>query len=162
MRLAGRRRRGEAAQSLVELALVLPLLLILVLGFAGAIFVMVANIELKTATGTATESAFSVPVGDTQHALHNIDDSLTRSVHSSFIVPGSLSIDCPRAKPGESGNEYIYGNFHAGTKVSCHAHTTLSFRDSVVGLVWRWDVHLHQDAEEQAPAYRQCAAGTTC
>jgi hypothetical protein len=158
MRPLRRRRRGEAAQSLVELALMLPTLLVLVLGFAGAILVMDANTELKAATGLATESAFSVPVGQTEGALHNISDSLQRSVHSSFVVPGTLKVNCPR----EEGNEYIYGHYHAGTKVSCHADATLSFSHSIVGLVWRWDVGLHQDAQEQAPPFRQCAPGTTC
>ncbi len=152
------RRRGERAQSLVELALVLAFLLVIALGFAGAILVMDANTEIKAAAGLATESAFSVPVGEKDQALHNIDDSFTRSVHSSFVVPGSLTITCPAS----DGNDYIYGHYRAHTTVSCHANATLSFDRSVIGLVWRWDVHLHQDVEEEAPPFRQCAPGTTC
>ena len=153
-----RRRRGEQAQSLVELALVLPLLLVVVLGFAGAIFVMIANVELKTGAGLATDSTFSVPAGDKDGAMRNINDSLTRSVHSPFLVARSLSIDCPQSE----GNQYIYGNYQPNTTVSCHAEAMLSFAHSVIGLVWRWDVHLHQDAEERAPDFRQCNPGVTC
>jgi hypothetical protein len=152
------RRHGERAQSLVELALSLAFLLAIVLGFAGAILVMDVNTELKAATGLATESAFSVPAGETDQALRNIRDSLQRSVHSSFIVPGSLKIVCPPS----DGNQYIYGPYRVHTTVSCHADATLSFRHSVIGLVWVWTVHLHQDAQEEAPPFRQCAPGVTC
>lgn len=152
-------RHGEAAQSLVELALVTPLLLALVLAFAGAIQLLDATTEIKSATGLATLSAFSVPVGSTGEALQNVDDSFLRSVHSSYVVPGSLAITCPQSE----GNEYIYAtNYAPGTKVSCHGEATVSFAHSIIGVVWRWDVHIHQDAQLAAPPFRQCAQGVTC
>jgi hypothetical protein len=153
------RRRGEAAQSLVETALVVPFLIVLVLGFAGAILLLDATSELRAATGLATSSAFSVPVGATQQAIHNINDSFQRSVHGAFIVPGSLQITCP----SNEGNQYLYDPAYApGTVVSCHGTATVSFSNSLIGLVWRWDVHLQQDAQIAVPPFRQCAPGVTC
>src|ERR1700732_2357386 len=56
-------RRGEGAQSVVETALVLPFLIVLALGVAGAIFVLDATTELRSATGLATAAGFSDSYG---------------------------------------------------------------------------------------------------
>ena len=152
-------RRSERAQAIVETALVLPVLLVLVLGFAGAILVLDAEEEIHSATGLATTSAFSAPAGDSSDALRNVQDTFQRSVHSAVVDASSLRIDCPASQ----GNEYLYSStFEPNTVVSCHGTGTISFRSSVLGLVWRWDIHVGQDAQQPVPNYRQCAAGVQC
>jgi hypothetical protein len=154
-----RSRAGEGAQSVVETALVLPFLLVLVLGFAGAILALDAITELRAATGLATSSAFSAPYGATGQALHNISDTFQRSVHGAFFVPGSLRITCPPS----DGNQYLYSStYQPNTVVSCHGSATLSFSNSLIGLVWQWNVTLQQDAQLAVPPFRQCATGVTC
>jgi len=159
--MSGRRcsRRGQGAQSVVETALVLPFLIVLALGFAGAIFVLDATTELRSATGLATSAAFSAPYGATTQALFNIDDTFQRSVSGPFFKPGSLGITCP---PGQ-GNQYLYSStYQPDSLVSCHGSATVSFSNNLIGLVWRWNVTLQQDAQVVAPPFRQCATGVTC
>jgi hypothetical protein len=152
-------RRGEGAQSVVETALVLPFLIVVALGFAGAIFVLDATTELRSATGLATSAAFSVPYGATSQALFNIDDTFARSVSGPFFEPGSMRITCP---PSE-GNQYLYSaTYQPDTVVSCHGTATVSFSNNLIGLVWRWNVTLQQNAQLVAPPFRQCAASVTC
>ena len=152
-------RRGEGAQSVVETALVLPFLIVLALGFAGAILVMDATTELRAATGLATSSAFSAPYGAADQALHNIADTFEHSVHGPFFVPGSLRISCPPSR----GNEYLYSStYQPNTVVSCQSNATVSFSSSLIGLVWRWNLALRQDAQLAVPPFRQCAAGVKC
>jgi hypothetical protein len=152
-------RTGERGQSIVETALVMPLLLLLVLAFAGAAFVLDATVELRSATSLATAASFSAPAGATRQALANVTDTFTRSFHDPFVRLGSLSMSCP---PSE-GNQYLYAGTHQpGTVVSCHGRATLSFDRSLIGLVWRWPVHLSQDAQLPVPPFRQCAQGVTC
>jgi len=159
MTCSWRARRREGAQSVVETALVLPFLIALALGFAGAVLALDASTELHAATGLATSSAFSAPYGATTEAMHNIDDTFQRSVHSPFIVPGSLRITCPPSQ----GNQYLYAStYQPNTVVSCQGAGTVSFANSIVGLVWRWPINLQQDAALAAPPFRQCAAGITC
>ena len=154
-----RQRRGEGAQSVVETALVLPFLIALALGFAGAILVLDASTELHAATGLATSSAFSAPYGATTAAMHNIDDTFQRSVHGPFFVPGSLRITCPASQ----GNQYLYAaTYQPNTVVACEGTGTVSFANSIIGLVWQWRVHLQQDATLAVPPFRQCATGITC
>ena len=154
-----RSRRGEDAQSVVETALVLPFLIVLALGFAGAILVLDADTELRAATGLATSAAFSAPYGATDQAMHNIDDTFVRSVHAPFVAPGSLRMTCP---PSE-GNQYLYSStYQPHTVVSCHGSATVSFSNNLIGLVWQWNVTLHQDAQVAVPPFRQCATGVTC
>ena len=141
-------RRGEGAQSVVETALVLPFLIVLALGFAGAIFVLDATTELRSATGLATSAAFSVPYGATSQALFNINDTFQRSVSGPFLEPGSLRITCPTYEPD--------------TVVSCRGTVTVSFSNNLIGLVWRWNVTLQQNAQLVAPPFRQCAPSVTC
>ncbi|HET9051040.1 MAG TPA: hypothetical protein VFO60_05010 [Candidatus Dormibacteraeota bacterium] len=152
-------RRSERAQAIVETALVLPVLLLLALGFAGAILVLDAEEEIRSATGLATTSAFSAPAGDSSDALRNVQDTFQRSVRSPVVDPGSLRIDCPASQ----GNQYLYSStFQPNTVVSCHGAGTITFHNSVLGLVWRWDIQVGQDAQQPAPNYRQCAAGVRC
>ena len=152
-------RRGEGAQSVVETALVLPFLIVLALGFVGAIFVLDATTELRSATGLATSAAFSVPYGATSQALFNIDDTFARSVSGPFLEPGSLRITCP---PSE-GNQYLYSTtYEPDTVVSCRGTVTVSFSNNLIGLVWRWNVTLQQNAQLVAPPFRQCAPSVTC
>ena len=159
MTCSRRRRRGQDAQSVVETALVLPFLIVLALGFAGGILVLDASTELHAATGLATSSAFSAPYGATNAALHNIDDTFQRSVHGPFFVPGSLRITCPPSQ----GNQYLYATTYTpSTVVSCEGGGTVSFANSLIGLVWQWQVHLQQDASLAVPPFRQCATGITC
>ena len=46
--------------------------------------------------------------------------------------------------------------------VSCQGTVTVSFSNNLIGLVWRWNVTLEQDAQLVAPPFRQCAPSVTC
>lgn len=144
---------------MVETALVLPFLIVVALGFAGAIFVLDATTELTAATGLATSSAFSAPYGATDQALHNINDTFQRSVQGPFFVAGSLRITCPPSQ----GNQYLYSTTYVpNTVVSCRGAATVSFSNSLIGLVWRWNITLGQNAQLAVPPFRQCAPSVTC
>ena len=157
--MSRRTRAALRGQSIVETALVTPLLLLVVLAFAGAAFVLDATVELRSATSLATASAFSAPEGATRQALATIVDTCTRSFHDPFAHEGSLTISCPASE----GNQYLYAGTHQpGGIVSCHGRVTVSFDRSLIGLVWRWPVHLSQDAQLPVPPFRQCAPGVTC
>ncbi len=76
-----------------------------------------------------------------------------------FLEPGSLRITCP---PSE-GNQYLYSaTYQPDTVVSCHGTATVSFSNNLIGLVWRWNVTLQQNAQLVAPPFRQCAPSVTC
>jgi hypothetical protein len=147
-----RHRRGVAGQAVIETVIVVPILVVLVLGFLGGALLMGAVSELRSATVVATASAFGAPVGSPDEARADVLDSFQRSVHDPRIV--ERRIVCPRSE----GNEYLYGHMAPSRSVvSCHGEATVSFANSVIGLVWRWDIQLSQDATVPVPPYRQCA-----
>jgi uncharacterized protein (UPF0333 family) len=149
-------RRGECAQAVVETALVIPLLLLVLLLFVGAVLLAEAVNEVRTATTVATVSAFAAPAGAPDRALANVNDSYQQSINSSYITDRTIS--CPASE----GNQYLYtGAVARGTYVSCHGSAKVDFSQSIVGIVWRWSVTVEQDAKVPVPLYRQCAPGAS-
>jgi hypothetical protein len=147
-----RDRQAQVGQAVIETVIVVPILIVLVLGFLGGALLMGAVSELRSATVVATASAFGAPAGSPGEARADVLDSFQRSVHDPRIV--EKRIVCPRSE----GNEYLYARTASPRSVvSCHGQATVSFANSVIGLVWRWDIHLSQDATVPVPPYRQCA-----
>jgi hypothetical protein len=142
----------QQGQAMVETALLILPLLALMLVFGGAIVVAEATVELRSATTLAAASAFAAPLGAPTQATANVRDSFERSLRDPFI--GSHSIRCPAGE----GNQYLFAGVAGPTQViSCHGDATVSLARGPLGVLWRWDIHLHQDVRLPVPVYRQCA-----
>lgn len=144
------RHATGAGQALVETALVMPLYLLLALLFAGATLVGQALVELRAATTVATVSAFAAPAGAPRLSLADVTDSFRRSTTDSLLT--GTGITCSGA--------YLTTGAPAGV-VSCQGQASVSFRGTLIGVVWRWPVVVHQAAQLPVPVYRQCAPGTS-
>lgn len=62
--MSGRGRRGEAAQAIIETAIVLPLMLFLIAGFVALMLQVEAQQQLDSAVTLAAEASFQAPRGD--------------------------------------------------------------------------------------------------
>ena len=130
----------------METALVMPLYLLLALLFAGATLVGQALVELRAATTVATVSAFAAPAGAPSQAMADIRDSFRRSTTDPLLT--QTSINCSGA--------YVSAGAPSGV-VSCQGQAAVSFSSTLIGVVWRWPVSVHQSAQLPVPVYRQCA-----
>ena len=126
----------------------MPLYLLLALLFAGATLVGEALVELRAATTVATVSAFAAPAGAPSQAMADIRDSFRRSTADSLLTGASIS--CSGA--------YLTAGAPSGV-VSCQGQAAVSFGGTLIGVVWRWPVSVHQNAQLPVPVYRQCAPG---
>ena len=127
----------------------MPLYLLLALLFAGATLVGQALVELRAATTVATVSAFAAPAGAPRLSLADVTDSFRRSTTDSLLT--GTGISCSGA--------YLTTGAPAGV-VSCQGQASVSFSGTLIGVVWRWPVVVHQAAQLPVPVYRQCAPGT--
>lgn len=156
-----RHRRGEDAQSLVETALVLPLLLIITLGMAGVWALAMVLSDLRMATSVATPSAFTVPAGAPEQAMQTVKTVFANNTSGRGWA--SASIACPHDHGTD--NDYLYnGRVEPNEVVYCTGTATISFEHSPIGLVWRWNTTLTvHSAPLTVPPNRQCAPGVaTC
>ena len=144
------RRASGNGQALVETALVMPLYLLLALLFAGATLVGQALVELRAATTVATVSAFAAPAGAPGLSLADVTDSFRRSTTDSLLT--GTGISCSGA--------YLTSGTPAGV-VSCQGQASVSFSGTLIGVVWRWPVVVHQSAQLPVPVYRQCVQGAS-
>jgi hypothetical protein len=143
-----RASHGGQGQALLETALVMPLFLALALFFAGAALAGQGMVELRAATTVATVSAFGAPAGDPSQAMADVNDSFQQSTQDPLLT--GTSITCTGA--------YLTSGSPTGV-VSCTGQATLSFSGSLIGVVWRWPVVVHETAQLPVPEYRQCAQG---
>lgn len=126
----------------------LPLYLLLALLFAGATLVGQALVELRAATTVATASAFAAPAGAPSLALADVRDSFQRSTADPLLTSSAISCSGAYLTTGASGGV-----------VSCQGQARVGFEGTLIGVVWRWPVVVHQTAQLPVPAYRQCAPG---
>ena len=151
------RRRGVRAQSVVEYALILPILLAILLIGAGDYLNSLPQEKLDTASLEAVASALAAPGGDPTLAKHYIDDTFARDLKTAPFT--TATIDCPPPWKVNGNNEYIYsGHIVPGTWIVCTADADISFSGSVVGLIWK-SRHYHAQGKVRVPPYRQCAPG---
>ena len=64
MRAGRGRRSAQRAQAAIEMALVLPIMIVIVCGFVGMMLELRAENEFQTAVDLATQAALVPPLGD--------------------------------------------------------------------------------------------------
>jgi hypothetical protein len=156
-----RRRRAENAQAFVETALVLPLFLIIILGMVGVWVRAQILSDLRLATTAATAAALAAPAGAPDQAKSNVTTVFGENTRErGWAQP---TIDCPTGHGTD--NFYISnGRVEPDEVIYCDGAATISFKNSPLGLVWRWDMQLTVESGHlPVPANRQCAPGVpTC
>ena len=149
------RRRSVRAQSIVEYAIVLPLLLAILLVGAVDYFISLPQEKLDTASLEAVASALAAPGGAPTLAKHYIDDTFARDTRNAPFT--KATIDCPPPSGGNSNNEYIYsGRVLPNTWIVCNTDAYISIA-GIGGFTWQR--HYHSEGKVRVPRYRQCAPG---
>lgn len=153
------RRRSVRAQSIVEYALVLPILLLMLLVGAWDYFESLPQEKLDTASLEAVDSALAAPGGAPTLARRYIDDTFAKDTKDAPFT--TASINCPPPSAVNGNNEYIYsGRVVPGTWILCTASATISL-PGPLGRVWTR--HYSAQGKVRVPPYRQCAPGVvTC
>jgi len=148
------RRRSVRAQSIVEYALVLPVLLLILLVGAWDYFESLPQEKLDTASLEAVASALAAPGGAPTLAKHYIDHTFTEDTKDAPFT--TATIDCPPPSQVNGNNEYIYsGRVVPGTWIICNASATIS----LPGPLGIWVGHYKATGKVRVPPYRQCAPG---
>ena len=161
-RLGAGPARAQGAQASIEMALVLPIMIVIVVGFVGMMLELRAENEFQTAVDLAAQASLVPPRGDPVDSqadyLYAFSHTLDPSGGESGYLVVTTPIDCQGA--------YLQGYVPTGgaDAVTCTARADLDFAHTPVSLLWFWTVHLSVTAEAYPPAYRQCLpspAGTT-
>ena len=154
--------RGQRGQAAIEMALVLPIMIVIVVGFVGMMLELRAENEFQTAVDLAAQAALVPPRGDPVDSqadyLYAFSHTLDPNGGESGYLVVTGPVDCQGA--------YLQGYVPTGGAdvVTCTAQADLDFAHTPVSLLWFWTIHLSVTAEAYPPAYRQCLpspAGTT-
>jgi hypothetical protein len=154
-RRSGRRRaRTQGAQAAIEMALVLPIMIVIVVGFVGMMLELRAENEFQTAVDLAAQASLVPPRGDPVDSradyLYAFSHTLDPSGGESGYLVVTTPIDCEGA--------YLQGYVPTAgpDAVTCTARADLDFTHTPVSLLWFWTVHLSVTAAAYPPEYRQC------
>jgi hypothetical protein len=133
---AGSRQRGQA---LLETAITVPLLLLFVLGFLAVLVRIEAQVELDAATSLAAAAAVTAPAGSMlSHEYANQTWQGTLRQYG-YLQPGPLD-GCDAYLPAQT--------------VTCRGSATLDYRQTPMGLVVPFPLHIQSVATAQSSRYR--------
>lgn len=112
-----RRRRGEVAQAVLEIALVLPIMLVLVFNFLALMVEVQTVAHVETAASLAAESSIAAPVNDVQ-------DSCVYSYYSFFqtLYGETISVG-PTGCPSTGGSYTVSRSAPANSPITDTALT---------------------------------------
>jgi len=172
-------RRGESAQSIVETAIILPLLLALACEFAGLAVLSIVHQRVVTAVNLATASAIAAPQGARCVAQGNaertFDATLSRSVYyqarstvhrtpagrndgvrCSFGSAGGVAY---HAACGDGGSGFLEGRPNL-RPVNCQATVMVDFGRTPIGWMWFGSQTITATSSEVPPPVRRCGDPT--
>lgn len=146
-----RRRQGENAQAVLEMALVLPLMIILTLGVLALFIQVRAQAEFNTALSLASQATVRAPVGNRTQSMsdanyafnHSLDPYGAESAY--FRVTGPLTCSGP----------YLDGTI-SNQPVTCTANAALDFNHTPVGILIHWQVNLSGTGTATPSVFRRC------
>ena len=132
------RRGGRAGQAVVEMAIVLPLMLLMTFGFLGVMVWMetVTELQAGTALAATTAATFADDSGAARAASNDTYRGTMRQYH--YVDLGALL--CRHAGPG--------------TRVECTATATLRFDRTPLALAWFVNVPMSARAVSYSSAFR--------
>jgi hypothetical protein len=155
-------RRGQDAQAAIEMALVLPIMIVIVIGFVGMMLELRAENEFQTAVDLAAQAALVPPLGDQAGSTADYTYAFTHTLDPSGGESGYIEVTGPITCTGP----YLEGEISLDSQgiaepVTCTAQADLDFSKTSIGLLWFWSVHLSATADAYPSAYRQCQSVAT-
>ena len=150
-------RRGQDAQAAIEMALVLPLMIVIVLGFVGMMLELRAENEFQTAVDLAAQASLVPPIGDQADSAVDYTYAFTHTLDPNGSEGGYLVVTSPIDCTGPYLNgEISLDRQGIAQPVTCTAQADLDFSRTPISLLWFWTIHLSASADAYPSAYRQC------
>ena len=139
MRTARTRRDRRRGQALLESAISIPLMLLLLLGFLAVLVRVEAQLELDAATSLAAAAAVTAPAGSPLSAEYARTTWTGTLRQYSYLRPGTLE-GCEAYQPRQP--------------VTCRGAAVLDYRETPMGLIVPFPIHLQSAATARSSAYR--------
>jgi Flp pilus assembly protein TadG len=157
MRTGRRARVGQRAQAAIEMALVLPVMIVIVCGFVGMMLELRAENEFQTAVDLAAQAALVPPLGDQAASQADSAYAFSHTLNPSGSESGYMTVTTPINCAGP----YLQGEIDLNAQgipapVTCTAQADLDFSKTPVGIFWLWSIQLSATADAYPPQYRQC------
>lgn len=130
---------AQGGQALLETAITVPLMLLLLLGFLAVLVRIEAQLELDAATSLAAAAAANAPAGSPLSAEHARQTWAGTLRQYRYLRPGELA-GCGAYLPGQP--------------VTCRGDATLDCRQTPMGLVVPFPIHLSSSATARSSLYR--------
>jgi hypothetical protein len=151
------RRSGQRAQAAIEMALVLPIMIVIVCGFVGMMLELRAENEFQTAVDLAAQSALVPPLGDPAARRADSAYAFSHTLNPYGSESGYLSVTTPVNCAGP----YLEGEIDLNAQgvpapVTCTAQADLDFSKTPISIFWFWSIKLSTTAEAYPSQYRQC------
>jgi hypothetical protein len=155
---AGRdRRRAQHAQAAIEMALVLPIMIVIVCGFVGMMLELRAENEFQTAVDLAAQASLVPPLGDQAGSQADYTYAFSHTLNPAGSESGYLIVKTPILCAGP----YLEGDIDLNAQgvpapVTCTAQANLDFSQTPISIFWFWSIRLSATADAYPPQYRQC------
>ena len=151
------RRRGQQAQAAIEMALVLPVMIVIVCGFVGMMLELRGENEFQTAVDLAAQAALVPPLGDPSSSQADYTYAFSHTLNPAGSENGYLTVTTPIDCEGP----YLEGEIDLDARgvpapVTCTAKADLDFSKTPISIFWFWSIQLSATADAYPPQYRQC------
>ena len=164
MRAGYPQRHGQRAQAAIEMALVLPIMIVIVCGFVGMMLELRAENEFQTAVDLAAQASLVPPLGDQSGSQADYTYAFSHTLNPAGSEGGYLTVTTPIDCEGP----YLEGEIDLNAQgvpapVICTAQADLDFSRTPISIFWFWSIRLSATADAYPPQYRQCqtASGST-
>jgi Flp pilus assembly protein TadG len=148
---------GQRAQAAIEMALVLPVMIVIVCGFVGMMLELRAENEFQTAVDLGAQAALVPPLGDQAASQADSAYAFSHTLNPNGSESGYMTVTTPINCAGP----YLEGEIDLNAQgipapVTCTAQVDLDFSKTPVGIFWFWSIQLSATANAYPPQYRQC------
>jgi hypothetical protein len=148
---------GQRAQAAIEMALVLPVMIVIVCGFVGMMLELRAENEFQTAVDLGAQAALVPPLGDQAASQADSAYAFSHTLNPSGSESGYMTVTTPINCAGP----YLEGEIDLNAQgipapVTCTAQADLDFSKTPISIFWFWSIQLSATANAYPPQYRQC------